>query len=200
MGDLDIASEKPKIVVDCGVHAREWIGPAACRQFIHEMLHNVGYPADRKTDDSSRDLSDNPNSMAEDPYTKAEMVELFDEFNWFVILRTVSKTHMKKYKKFLKTIKSLNPDGYQYSHDVDRMWRKNRADNNHLCRGVDINLNFPIGFGEKGDSQTTNPCNFEFPSTQPLDQPETKAYVDWLELLNGQGGQIAAQISVHSFG
>ena len=96
MGDLDIASEKPKIVVDCGVHAREWIGPAACRQFIHEMLHNVGYPADRKTDDSSRDLSDNPNSMAEDPYTKAEMVELFDEFNWFVILRTVSKTHMKK--------------------------------------------------------------------------------------------------------
>lgn len=102
------------------------------------------------------------------------------------------------------------------------MWRKNRADNNHLCRGVDINLNFPIGFGEKGDSQaqgfydrfipgsaysspcipskTMNPCNFEYPSIQPLDQPEAKAYVDWLEHLNGQGGKIAAQISVHSFG
>ena len=101
---------------------------------------------------------------------------------------------------FLKTMKSLNPDGYQYSHDIDRLWRKNRAENNHLCRGVDINLNFPIGFGEKGDSQTTNPCNFEYPSTQPLDQPEAKAYVDWLELLNSQGGEIAAQISVHAFG
>lgn len=176
MSDLDISSEKPKIIVDCGVHAREWIGPAACRQFIHEMLHNVGYP-DREIDI----LSDESNAMAGDPYTKAEMVKLFDDFNWFVIL-------------------SLNPDGYQYSHDVDRMWRKNRADNNHVCRGVDINLNFPIGFGEKGDSQTTNPCNFEYPSTQSFDQPEAKAYADWLELLNEQGGKIAAQISVHSFG
>ena len=90
IGDLDIASEKPKIVVDCGVHAREWIGPAACRQFIHEMLHNVGYPADRETDESSDDWSDEPNPMAEDPYTKAEMVQLFKDFNWFVILRAVS--------------------------------------------------------------------------------------------------------------
>ena len=80
------------------------------------------------------------------------------------------------------------------------MWRKNRADNNHLCRGVDINLNFPIGFAEKGNSQTTNPCNFEYPSTQPLDQPEAQAYVDWLERLSGQGGQIVSQISVHAFG
>ena len=90
MGDLDIASEKPKIVVDCGVHAREWIGPAACRQFIHEILHNVGYPADRETDESLNDWSNEPNPMAEDPYTKAEMVQLFNDFNWFVILRAVS--------------------------------------------------------------------------------------------------------------
>ena len=90
IGDLDIASEKPKIVIDCGVHAREWIGPAACRQFIHEMLHNVGYPAERETDESSNDWSNEPNPMAEDPYTKAEMVQLFNDFNWFVILRTVS--------------------------------------------------------------------------------------------------------------
>ena len=80
----------------------------------------------------------------------------------------------KFFESFCQKSNSLNPDGYQYSHDLDRMWRKNRADNNHLCRGVDINLNFPIGFGEKGDSQTTNPCNFEYPSTQPLDQPEAE--------------------------
>ena len=85
MGDLDIASEKPKIVIDCGVHAREWIGPAACRQFVHEMLHNVGYPAERKIADFTGE------SMAEDPYTKSEIVQLFNDFSWFVILRIAFK-------------------------------------------------------------------------------------------------------------
>ena len=85
MGDLDIASEKPKIVIDCGVHAREWIGPAAGRQFVHEMLHNVGYPAERVT----ADFTGEP--MAGDPYTKSEIVQLFNDFNWYVILRIALK-------------------------------------------------------------------------------------------------------------
>ena len=88
MGDLDVASEKPKIIIDCGVHAREWIGPAACRQFIHEMLHNVGYPADREADHLSKNSSES-NSFGEDPYTKADIVQLFEDFNWFIILRSV---------------------------------------------------------------------------------------------------------------
>ena len=85
MGDLDIASEKPKIVIDCGVHAREWIGPAACRQFVHEMLHNVGYPPDRVT----AEFTGEP--MAGDPYTKSEIVQLFNDFNWYVVLRIALK-------------------------------------------------------------------------------------------------------------
>ena len=83
MGDLDIASEKPKIVFDCGVHAREWIGPAACRQFVHELLHNVGYPADRESGETD--------DFTDDPYTKSEIVQLFNDFNWYVILRIAFK-------------------------------------------------------------------------------------------------------------
>ena len=26
------------IFIDCGIHAREWISPAVCRLFIHELM------------------------------------------------------------------------------------------------------------------------------------------------------------------
>ena len=35
----------------------------------------------------------------------------------------------------------LNPDGYEYTHTHDRMWRKNRARYGE-CVGVDLNRNF----------------------------------------------------------
>lgn len=36
----------------------------------------------------------------------------------------------------------LNPDGYEYTHTCDRMWRKNRARHEGVCVGVDLNRNF----------------------------------------------------------
>ncbi|CBY07478.1 unnamed protein product [Oikopleura dioica] len=30
--------QKPNIIMDCGIHAREWISPAMCRLFIHELM------------------------------------------------------------------------------------------------------------------------------------------------------------------
>lgn len=34
-----------------------------------------------------------------------------------------------------------NPDGYEYSHTTDRLWRKNRSKYG-LCAGTDLNRNF----------------------------------------------------------
>jgi len=46
----------------------------------------------------------------------------------------------------------MNPDGYQYSHDEDRSWRKNLRDNDGDGRitdadGVDLNRNFDAWWG-----------------------------------------------------
>ncbi|KAJ8927854.1 hypothetical protein NQ314_019656 [Rhamnusium bicolor] len=35
----------------------------------------------------------------------------------------------------------LNPDGYEYTHTIDRLWRKNRARSGQ-CAGTDLNRNF----------------------------------------------------------
>ena len=45
----------------------------------------------------------------------------------------------------------VNPDGYEYTHTTDRLWRKNRAGNPltlGLCRGVDLNRNFGYKWAE----------------------------------------------------
>jgi Zinc carboxypeptidase/Carboxypeptidase activation peptide len=37
-----------------------------------------------------------------------------------------------------------NPDGYVYSHEKDRLWRKNRSLQSRGCYGVDLNRNFGL--------------------------------------------------------
>ena len=47
--------ENPKIIIDCGIHAREWISPKMCQYIIHKLnsndndnlTKNVQWPADR---------------------------------------------------------------------------------------------------------------------------------------------------------
>jgi carboxypeptidase A1 len=50
----------------------------------------------------------------------------------------------------------LNVDGYVYSFEHDRMWRKNRQPN-QICTGVDLNRNWDAGFGNAGASNY--PCS-----------------------------------------
>ena len=121
-----------------------------------------------------------------EPHKADEIVKLFNDFNFYFI-------------------PLANPDGYQYTFDVDRMWRKNRSSNGgHLCKvsssnetilifkGVDLNRNFPIGFGTEGAN--SNPCSWTYPSAEALDQPETAAWNNWLSQLN-QNGSVKAVLS-----
>jgi len=49
---------------------------------------------------------------------------------------------------------SHNPDGYAYSRDHNRMWRKTRSDNGGIfgCKGVDANRNYGYHWNEGGSS------------------------------------------------
>lgn len=48
--------------------------------------------------------------------------------------------NIAKYNRHIVPV--LNPDGYEYTHTQDRMWRKNRASYGGECVGVDLNRNF----------------------------------------------------------
>jgi hypothetical protein len=60
----------------------------------------------------------------------------------------------------------LNPDGYQYSFDQERLWRKNRRPNDDGSVGVDLNRNYPAfwGLDDIGSSGVTAAETYRGPS------------------------------------
>lgn len=69
----------------------------------------------------------------------------------------------------------VNPDGYEYSHRVDRYWRKNRSlpPGSSICKGVDLNRNFGFKWGGLGTS--ANPCAQTYRGPHAFSEPESEA-------------------------
>ncbi|XP_026321189.1 carboxypeptidase B-like isoform X1 [Hyposmocoma kahamanoa] len=88
-----------------------------------------------------------------------------------------------------------NPDGYEYSHTVDRMWRKNKACINGRCVGVDLNRNFSFAWGGNGSSAV--PSHNFFRGRQPFSEPESSAIRD---VLSNDSLAFKVYITLHSYG
>ncbi|XP_076334627.1 carboxypeptidase B-like isoform X2 [Tachypleus tridentatus] len=74
----------------------------------------------------------------------------------------------------------VNPDGYEYSHTTDRMWRKTRSWTISLigCRGVDPNRNWPFKWNYGGAS--ISPCSYVYSGLIPFTEPEIKAIANFI--------------------
>lgn len=84
----------------------------------------------------------------------------------------------------------VNPDGYVFSWEEDRFWRKNRRDG----IGVDTNRNFSVAFGGPGSSG--NPETNNYRGEAAFSEPETAALRD---LLVGYPN-LVVHLDVHAFG
>jgi len=77
-------------------------------------------------------------------------------------------------------IPSANPDGYTYTFEQDRMWRKTRSPQGG-CIGVDPNRNWDFHWGESGVSD--NPCTEVFPGDEAFSEIETRNIRDFVQTL-----------------
>merc|ERR1712130_687977 len=78
---------------------------------------------------------------------------------------------------------SANPDGYEYSINQDRYWRKNRAPNSgSSCYGTDLNRNWGFHWGETGVS--FDPCSEVYCGSAAFDQPESANIRDFVLTLD----------------
>jgi len=100
-----------------------------------------------------------------------------------------------------------NPDGYEFSHTRDRMWRKNRSHNKGVlnllgtCNGVDLNRNFGYHWGDasilavKEGSRVT--CLETYMGESAFSEKESQAVRDFVL---ARRNRIVSYLSFHSFG
>lgn len=107
-----------------------------------------------------------------------EVQDLVDGYDWYIL-------------------PFVNPDGYQYSHVKNRLWRKTRSKvtPHAVCVGVDANRNFDFHWKSVGFQD--DPCSDIYPGPLPFSEPETKAVADFLLSRNGTWTLF---VTLHSYG
>uniref|UniRef100_A0AAY4E887 Peptidase M14 domain-containing protein n=2 Tax=Denticeps clupeoides TaxID=299321 RepID=A0AAY4E887_9TELE len=108
--------------------------------------------------------------------TDPEMTRLLDEMNVFVL-------------------PVFNIDGYDYTWNRDRMWRKTRSKNSgSSCIGTDPNRNFDAGWCTVGAS--SNPCSDTYCGPKVESEIEVKNVADFIRK---NKSTIKAYLTIHSY-
>lgn len=94
----------------------------------------------------------------------------------------------------------MNPDGYEYTFNENRNWRKTRVPVSLVCYGVDANRNWafnwlvPDEIGDEGASRA--PCSDTYAGYAPFSELEASSVNNYLTKLPGV---FDAYITFHSY-
>ena len=95
---------------------------------------------------------------------------------------------------------SANPDGYQYSFDHERLWRKNLRDNDgdgeiSIGDGVDPNRNYAEHWGYDNEGSSPDPGDETYRGPSEASEPETQAMQGLINRIEPR-----FQSNLHSYG
>ena len=92
----------------------------------------------------------------------------------------------------------LNPDGYEYTWQTDRLWRKSRQQTKmRFCRGLDLDHAF--GYGWDALKRQTDPCSESYGGDQPFQAVEASGLAKWAKNETENGVKFVAFLDLHSY-
>ncbi|CAH4037188.1 unnamed protein product [Pieris brassicae] len=89
---------------------------------------------------------------------------------------------------------TVNPDGYHYSYNVDRYWRKTRSISSNGCRGADPNRNWDYNWGQH--SASSRPCDYQlYAGSKPFSEIETRTLSKYISSIDN----LLFYVAFHSY-